>query len=136
MIQHAILRHAVQVECLQDVPRAGHPAENIYESYCCVQILMIPSVDFIERTATFGSTDFSVPHDLNEYTRCVGWRFIVCHHEKSQLFETILIYLAVDLPHFLLWLYGTRNVIVKFSFGLFSRYYVPAYFHFNFYPSM
>ncbi len=39
----------------------SHPAENIYETYCCIQILTIPAADFIGWTANSSSTSPSVP---------------------------------------------------------------------------
>ncbi len=70
--------------------RLSHPAKNMYESYCCVQILTIPAVDFIERTATSSSADPSMPHGLNVYPRCAGWQFTMHHFWKPQLFQTSL----------------------------------------------
>ncbi len=87
----AILRHA-RCTLSRTGCRLSHPAENIYESYSCVQILTIPTSDFIGRTATSGSTGLSVSHDLNVYPRCVEWLFTGRHHKISQLFKTSILY--------------------------------------------
>ncbi len=55
--------------------RLSHPAENIYKSYCCVQILTIPAADFIGWATTFGSAGPSTPHDLNVYPHSL-WHVI------------------------------------------------------------
>ncbi len=77
----------------------SHPAENINESYCCIQTLTISAVFFIGWTATSDKADSGMPHDLNVYPRCVGWRFTTRHHGKLQSFETCL--MVVSLTFFL-----------------------------------
>ncbi len=69
--------------------RLSHPAEKIYRSYChWVQILTILETDFVGWMATFGSAEPDMPHDLNIYPQCAGWRFMAHCHEKPQSFET------------------------------------------------
>ncbi len=68
----------------------SHPTKNIYETYCCIQILTIPTADFIGQTATSGNAGPSMPHDLNVYPRCAAWQFTVRRRRKLQSFETSL----------------------------------------------
>ncbi len=74
--------------------RTGHhlsyPAEKIYETYCYIHILTIPATDFIGWTTTSDSAGPGMPHDLNVYTRCIGWRFTARCYRKRQSFETSL----------------------------------------------
>ncbi len=78
--------HANQIPTGCTSSRAGsrlsHPAENIYESYGFIQILTIPTADFIGQTAASGSDSTGVPHDVNVYPQCAEWRFMVCRHRK------------------------------------------------------
>ncbi len=52
-------------------PCLSHLAENINETYCCIQILTIPTVDFMRQTAPAGSTSQGMPHDVNVHISTV-----------------------------------------------------------------
>ncbi len=93
MMQCIVLWHVVRVVFLPDVPRAAQAA--VAE---CVQILMIPTADFIGQTATSGSASLLVPHDLNLYSQCIGWQFTAHRHGKPQSFETSLTFSVVHTP--------------------------------------
>ncbi len=69
--------------------RLSYSTENIYETYCCIQILKISAADFIGWTATPGSASPSVSYDLNIYG-VPDDSLMVRHYGKLQSFETSL----------------------------------------------
>ncbi len=58
----------------------SHPAENIYELYYCVQILMIPAVDFIGQTANSDSVQL----------QCAIWSEFISSVPDGALQRTIM----------------------------------------------
>ncbi len=70
--------------------RLRHLAENIYELYCCVQILTISAADFIGQTATSDSDQLRHATWSKFISKRAGWRFTAHCHGKSQSFEISL----------------------------------------------
>ncbi len=99
--------------------RLSHRAENIHETYYGIQILTIPTADFIGRTATTSSSSSGMPHDLNVYPGCAGRRFTVCCFGKPKSFETSPN--GATLPHgkIVAWSGTYISLIFSFKFLIF-----------------
>ncbi len=102
----------------------SHPAENIYELYCCVQILTILAADFIGQTTTSGSARLWRAA-WSEFIFTVSWMVVY----STPSWEIAIVWnqpkasapnVAIDEQKFILLTSGIMAILFHFGMNFFD----------------